>query len=93
MVSGARHSVESHFVGTTFGRIRLLVDMTFRRVRPSVEKIASYDIPSKWSTQLFYNKPLKKSIYLNDAVFSQHCLASSGPLTHRLGSTCFRNFV
>ena len=27
-----------HFVGTTFGCIRLLVDVTFRRVRHSVEK-------------------------------------------------------
>ena len=37
-ILGARHFVESHFVGTTFGRIRLLVDVTFRRVRHSVEK-------------------------------------------------------
>ena len=44
---GARHFVESHFVGTTFGRIRLLVDVTFRRVRHSVEKISRYDISSK----------------------------------------------
>ena len=79
---GARHFVESHIVGTTFGRIRLLVDVTFRRVRHSVEKISRYDISSKWSTQLFYNKPLKKSIYLNDAVISQHCLSSSRSLTH-----------
>ena len=35
---GARYFVESHFVCTTFGRIRLLVDVTFRRVRHSVEK-------------------------------------------------------
>ena len=35
---GARHFVERHFVGTTFGRIRLLVDVTFRQVRHSVEK-------------------------------------------------------
>ena len=34
---GARQFVESHFVGTTFGRIRLLFEMTFRRVRHSVE--------------------------------------------------------
>ena len=43
----ARHFVESHFVGTTFGRIRLLVDVTFRRVRHSVEKVSRYDISSK----------------------------------------------
>ena len=77
VLPGARHFVESHFVGTTFGRIRLLVDVTFRRVRHSVEKkIARYDIPSKWSTQLFYNKPLKKSTYLSNAVISQHCLSN-----------------
>ena len=29
---------KSHFVGTTFGPIRLLVDVTFRRVCHSVEK-------------------------------------------------------
>ena len=29
---GARHLVESHFVGTTFGRIQHLVDVTVRRV-------------------------------------------------------------
>ena len=75
--TGARHFVESHFVGTTFGRIRLSVDVTFRGVRHSVEKkIARYDIPSNWSTQLFYNKPLKKSTYLNNAVISQHCLSN-----------------
>ena len=36
--TGARHFVESHFVGTTSGRIRLLVDVTSRQVRHSVEK-------------------------------------------------------
>ena len=35
---GARHFVESHFIGTTFGSIRLLVDVTFRLVLHSVEK-------------------------------------------------------
>ena len=83
--TGARHFVESHFVGTTFGRIRLLVDVTFRRVRHSVEKniqVRHFVEMVTWSTQLFYNKPLKKSIYLNDAVISQHCLTSSRSLTH-----------
>ena len=73
---GVRHFVESHFVGTTFGGIRFLVDLTFSRVRHSVEKNARYDIPSKWSTQLFYNKPLKKLTYLNNAVISQYCLSN-----------------
>ena len=80
--SGARHFVESHFVGTTFGRIRLLVDVTFRRVQHSVEKNARYDIPSKWSTQLFFNKTLMKSIYLvNGAVINQHSYINTS-VTH-----------
>ena len=57
------HNISSsHFVSMTFGRIRLLVNVTFRQVCHSVEKIARYDIPSQWSAQLFYNKTLKKSI-------------------------------
>ena len=35
---GARQFVENHFADTTIGRIRLLVDATFRRVRHLVEK-------------------------------------------------------
>ena len=42
LVRGARHFVESHFVGTTFGRIRLLVDVTFRRVQHSVDSRKKY---------------------------------------------------
>ena len=35
---GARQFVENHFADTTIGRIRLLVDATFRQVRHLVEK-------------------------------------------------------
>ena len=35
---GARQFVENHFADTTIGRIRLLVDATFRLVRHMVEK-------------------------------------------------------
>ena len=35
---GARQFVKNHLADTTIGRIRLLVDATFRRVRHLVEK-------------------------------------------------------
>ena len=38
VLSGARQFVENHFADMTIGRIRLLVDATFRRVRHLVEK-------------------------------------------------------
>ena len=37
-MKGARQFVENHFADMTIGRIRLLVDATFRRVRHLVEK-------------------------------------------------------
>ena len=37
-IAGARQFVENHFANTTIGRIRLLVDATFRRVQHLVEK-------------------------------------------------------
>ena len=53
---GARQFVENHFAHTTIGRIRLLVDATFRRVRHLVEKIVRYDIRSKLSSHCFSTK-------------------------------------
>ena len=38
IVTGARQFVENHFADRTIGRIRLLVDATFHRVRHLVEK-------------------------------------------------------
>ena len=51
----AQHFVESHFVGTTFGRIRRLVEVIFHRVRHSVEK----------NSQVRHSVEMVNSIILN----------------------------
>ena len=51
--------------------------MTFRRVRHSVEKNSQVRHYVEMVKQLFYNNPLNKSIYLKDAVISQHCLSEA----------------
>ena len=54
--TGARQFVENHFADTTIGRIRLLVDATFRQVRHLVEKNSQVDIRSKLSSHCFSTK-------------------------------------
>ena len=56
MNSGARQFVENHFADTTIGRIRLLVDATFRRERHLVE----------------YNSQVRHSVEIVKSLFFDH---------------------
>ena len=53
---GARQFLENHFADTTIGRIRLLVDATFRRVRHLVEKNSQVRHSVEIVTSLFFDQ-------------------------------------
>ena len=57
---GARQFVENHFADTTIGRIRLLVDATFRRVRHLAEK----------KSQVRHSVEIVKSLFFDQTSYS-----------------------
>ena len=57
---GARQFVENHFADTTIGRIRLLVDATFRQVRHLVEK----------NSQVRHSVEIVKSLFFDQTSYS-----------------------
>ena len=58
--TGARQFVENHFADTTIGRIRLLVDATFRQVRHLVEK----------NSQVRHSVEIVKSLFFDQTSYS-----------------------
>ena len=58
---GARQYVENHFTDMTIGRIRLLVDATFRRVRHLVEK----------NSQVRHSVEIVKSLFFDQMSYSR----------------------
>ena len=59
---GARQFVENHFADTTIGRIRLLVDATFRRVRHLAEKNSQVRHSVEIVKSLFFDRTYRKCI-------------------------------
>ena len=57
---GARQFVENRFADTTIGRIRLLVDATFRQVRHLVEK----------NSQVRHSVEIVKSLFFDQTSYS-----------------------
>ena len=62
-MKGARQFVENHFADMTIGRIRLLVDATFRRVRHLVEK----------NSQVRHSVEIVMSLFFDQTSYSTEC--------------------
>ena len=60
VIVGARQFVENHFADMTIGRIRLLVDATFRRVRHLVEN----------NSQVRHSVEIVKSLFFDQTSYS-----------------------
>ena len=71
---GARRFVENHFADTTIGRIRLLVDATFRRVRHLVEKNSQVRHSVEIVKSLFFDQTsylMEHRIYQMSLIFKK----------------------